>query len=52
MVIATVPLLVCIIGGVLYFVVNNAKVADLARLAFFVGLLWLVYAAAHTSVHL
>lgn len=34
-----IPLLVCALGAIAYFVAANAKVVELARIAFFAGLL-------------
>jgi hypothetical protein len=48
----SVSFLVMIIGGIAYLVIPAAKPAELARIAFFVGLFWLVYAIGRASVHL
>lgn len=42
-VVSAVPLVVCVVGALLYLLFPSGKVAELGRLAFFVGLLWLVY---------
>lgn len=39
----SVSLIVCIIGGVVYFVAKGEG-KELGRIAFFVGLMWFVYA--------
>jgi hypothetical protein len=44
--------LIMLTGGVVYMVAPYPKGAELARLAFFVGLFWLVYAIGRASVHL
>lgn len=41
-----VPLIVCIVGALVYALSNNAKIVELARILYFVGLLWTVYAVA------
>ncbi len=45
MIVAVFPLVVAIIGGVVYGFSSNAKVAEIGRLLFFIGMLWLVYAS-------
>ena len=47
-----VPLLVAIIGLLLYFMSTEPKRAEVGKIAFFVGLLWLVNEFAHTALHL
>jgi hypothetical protein len=37
---------VTLLGGVVYLLATPSKPAELARIAFFVGLLWLVYLLA------
>lgn len=49
MVIATVPWLFCLVGLVVYVVSSNAKVAELAKLAFFAGLLVALFALEHSG---
>jgi hypothetical protein len=48
---ALVPLLVLVVGVLLYFLSPNGKLAELGRMAAFVGLLWLVYLFAGRVVH-
>jgi Na+/phosphate symporter len=43
MLIAVWPLVFAIVGLLLYFVATNAKVQEVGRVLFFVGMLWLVY---------
>ena len=43
MLIAIWPLIVLILGILLYSLASNVKVAEMGRIAFFVGLLWTVY---------
>jgi len=52
MIIILVSLIVCIIGALVYALAANPKAAELGRIAYFVGLLWLVYhlSTAHFSV--
>ncbi len=47
-----VPLLVAVIGAVLYLVMNHAKAAELGRCAFFAGLLVFLFGIAGRSVEL
>jgi hypothetical protein len=47
MMVILTPLLVSVVGAFVYAISVNAKLAELARIAFFVGLLWLVYLFAH-----
>lgn len=47
-----VPLFVSLVGGVLYVIPLNAKASELARITFFVGLFWLVYELAKTTVRI
>jgi hypothetical protein len=37
------PAFVCILGVLLYALSTNGKNVEIGRIAFFVGLLWLVY---------
>ena len=43
MFIAIWPLVVLLLGLVIWFVSANVKVAEAGRIAYFVGLLWTVY---------
>lgn len=48
MVLAVVPLLVAVVGAMMYGLCSGAKLAEIGRILFFVGSLWLVQAlAAH-----
>jgi hypothetical protein len=47
----TLPLLVAIVGAVVYAVTNN-KAAELGRIAYFVGLLWFLYSFSHGALRL
>jgi Na+/phosphate symporter len=38
-----VPLLVLVVGLVLWLATSNPKLQEIGKIAFFVGLLWLVY---------
>lgn len=40
---AVAPLVVCVVGALAYGYSTNAKASELGRIAFFVGLMWLVY---------
>lgn len=46
MIIAVFPLVVAVIGVLMYALSSNAKVAEIGRLLFFIGMLWLVYTSA------
>jgi Na+/phosphate symporter len=52
MAIATIPLIVCVVGALLYALPASPKVNELGRLMFFAGLFWLVYASAGRSMRL
>ena len=41
-----VPFLIAITGTLVYAFSSNAKVAELGRIAYFVGLFWTVYLVA------
>lgn len=45
-----VPLLVFVVGALVYALASNGKVARLGEIAAFVGLFWLVGVLAHASV--
>lgn len=48
-----VPLIVVLIGLILFVAPKtNAEIKELGRLAFFVGLFWLVYLLLNHTVHL
>ena len=51
-VIAIVPALVSFIGALVYFLASNPKVSDLGRLAFFAGLLALMFAMSARVVRI
>jgi hypothetical protein len=50
--IALVPLVVALVGLVTYALSTNAKVAEIGRILFFVGALWLVYVLSGKVLHL
>ncbi len=52
MLIAVIPLLVAIIGLLLYLLAANAKVAEVGRLMFACGLLALMFASAREAVRI
>lgn len=52
MIIAVIPLLVAIIGLLLYLLAANAKVAEVGRLMFGCGLLALMFASARESIRI
>jgi hypothetical protein len=47
-----IPLLVCIVGLIVYALSANAKVAELGRLAYAAGLLVTLFVVATKVVHL
>ncbi len=48
---AIIPLIVCIIGLIVYIVSSNPKISEVGRIAFFCGLLATCLAFAGSSVH-
>lgn len=52
MAIIALPLLVAVVGVLMYALAENPKVAEMGRIAFFVGLLVLVSAAGQQVVSL
>jgi SpoU rRNA methylase family enzyme len=48
-----VPLAFAVVGAFVYALASKDKVVEMGRIAFAVGLLWLVYVLAHVtlSVH-
>ena len=52
MFIAVIPLLVAIIGLLLYILASNAKVSEIGRLMFACGLLALMFASARESIRI
>lgn len=47
-----VPLVVCLVGLVTYALATHAKVAEIGRLLFFVGAMWLVWVLAGRAIRL
>lgn len=45
-----VPLVVLVAGALAYALSSNGKLSELGRIAYFVGLLWLVYLFAGHAV--
>ena len=45
------PLLVCVLGALVYALVANGKASELGRIAYFVGLLWTVYLLMGKAFH-
>jgi hypothetical protein len=43
--------LVAVVGALVYALSSNAKVARMGEIAFFVGLLWLVYQLGSRQLH-
>jgi hypothetical protein len=46
-----VSLAVAVIAAIVYVVSPNAKASELARIAFFVGLMWLIYGLSSHTLH-
>jgi Na+/phosphate symporter len=51
MLIAVMPLLLVLIGLVIYVLSSNGKAAEIGRITFFCGLLVTVLTLARTTVH-
>lgn len=43
MLIAIWPLIICVLGLILYYAASNTKTVEVGRIAFMVGLFWVVY---------
>jgi hypothetical protein len=52
MTIAIWPLIVAVVGALLYALSSNGKVARIGEIMLFVGLLWMVYALGGKVLHL
>lgn len=52
MIIAIVPLLVAVVGTLVYALAGNAKLAEIGRCLLWVGVLWLMYLFAGKTVRL
>lgn len=52
MIIAIVPLIVCVVGLLAYALASNTKIAEAGRLAYFAGLLVALLVVAHKWVKL
>jgi Na+/phosphate symporter len=52
MMIAVWPLVVAIIGALVYALSSNTKVTEMGRITFFVGFFWLVYSLVGHSLKL
>lgn len=46
------PLLVAVVGLLVYILASHAKTTELGRIAFFVGLFWTVYTLAGKLIHI
>lgn len=46
MTLALIPLVLVVLGALVYALAQNSKAAEMGRIAFFVGLLWLAYSLA------
>lgn len=46
------PLLVAVGGALLYALAGQAKLSEMGRIAFFVGLFWVVYLLGHMRINL
>lgn len=47
---ALVPILIALVGALVYALSSNGKLVELGRIAFFVGLFWTVYSFAGAVV--
>lgn len=52
MIIAWIAVVVALVGVLAYALSANAKIAEIGRIAFFVGLFWTVASLAKQVVHL
>jgi hypothetical protein len=52
MLVILIPLLVLVVGALAYGLSTNGKVAELGRIAYFVGLFCLVWQLASVHLHL
>jgi hypothetical protein len=46
-----VPAVVLVVGCLMYALAANPKVSEMGRIAYFVGLLWLVYEIMGRALH-
>jgi hypothetical protein len=46
-----VPLLVLVIGIILWLAASNGTLKEAGKIAYFVGLLWLVYMFSQKQIH-
>jgi hypothetical protein len=46
-----VPAVVLVVGALMYALAGNPKLAEIGRIAYFVGLLWLVYEVMGRTLH-
>lgn len=51
-VVVLVPLLVCIVGALMFALASNPKIAEMGKILFAVGAFWSVYLASGTTWHL
>jgi hypothetical protein len=51
MLIALWPIVFMIVGALVYALSSNGKAAELGRLAYFAGLMWLVYSLMGHALH-
>ena len=52
MLIAIWPLVIAVVGALVYALAGNAKAAELGRITFFCGMLWLAYSLVGHTMHL
>ena len=46
-----IPVLFAVLGAMVYGFAANAKVGELGKIAYFVGLLWAIYECCHATLH-
>lgn len=51
MLIALWPLVIAVIGVLVYALTSNPKLSEIGRIVFFVGLFWLVYSLTGKTLH-
>lgn len=46
-----VPLVVCVVGILMFALSNNPKISEMGKIAFFVGLFFVVWIVSREAVH-
>jgi hypothetical protein len=48
---AILPVIVCVVGALVWALSSNGKVQEMGRIAFFCGLFWLVHMFSGRQLH-